>query len=376
MAAMEGKPIGVDRCPVWPRGHLGPDPIVAELLGISTAELAARSGQGPLLVHGDAERWSHVFGLAAAQRLIDSGTLTHPHYELVRAGELARPPTHLQGAVARRALRQGRTVLVRAVDRVWPGVRDLAVRLSSQLEEEVNVNAYLTPGEEVAVPRHADPHDVIVLQLHGHKRWRVFDRSGSSVVEAVLGPGDVLFVPRGWEHEPRAETLSLHLTVALVGPTWAELVRGALSALGGGSPAFDGPARTGGARDLVDALAQHPELEAVVAAARATRLARSQTCAPPDQDLGAVAVPAPALGAAVARTAPLFAAALERQDRAALVFGGRRVDGPLALRDAFRFVADHAAFRVSELPGVITDTMRRRVAAHLVAEGLVAVAPD
>ena len=98
-----------------------------------------------------------------------------------------------------------------------------------------------------------------------------------------------------------------------------------------------------------------------MAAARATRLARSQTAAPPDHDLGAV-LPAPALDADLVRTAPLFAAALEREDRASLVFGGRRVDGPVALRDAFRHVADHAAFRVSELPGAIADSVRRQLA--------------
>jgi len=46
------------------------------------------------------------------------------------------------------------------------------------------------------------------------------------------------------------------------------------------------------------------------------------------------------------------------------------VDGPIALRDTFRFIADNAAFRVSDLPGAIGDTVRRELAERLVAEGL------
>jgi len=107
-----------------------------------------------------------------------------------------------------------------------------------------------------------------------------------------------------------------------------------------------------------------------VSAARAIKLAGSQTCAPPALDLGAPPADPPALDATLTRTAPLFAAALERDERAALVFGGRRVDGPIALRDTFRFIADNAAFRVSDLPGAIGDTVRRELVERLVAEGL------
>jgi hypothetical protein len=332
---------GVDRCPSWPRGHLQSDP-QARVLGRSTEDLKSRARQRPQLSRGGAGRWAEVFSLEAAQQLIDSGTLSSAHFDFVREGDLVQglSRTRLEGAVARRALRKRCTVLLRNLERVWPGTRDLAVGLSSELEEEVQVNAYLTPGDEVGLPRHADHHDVIVLQLHGSKQWQVLDGAGESVVEVSLVPGDLLYVPRGWPHEVRADSLSLHLTIGLLGPGREEL--------------------------------HHPALDDVARAVHATRLARSQTCAPPAVDLGAPSPAPPALDTMLVRTAPLFAAALERDGRTALVFGGRRVDGPISLRDAFRFIADHPSFRPSELPGPIDEGARRELVECLVAEGLLA----
>ena len=356
LPAYGGRPTltGVDRCPAWPRGHVQSNPatptVVNQLLGISTEDLKSRGRGRPLLSRAGSEEWTRVFSLEAAQQLIDSGTLSRAHFDFVREGRLAQglSRTHLQGAVARRALSQGCTVLLLDLEPVWPGVRDLAVRLSSELEEEVQVNAYLTPGDQVGLPRHADDHDVIVVQLHGRKHWQVFDGSDEPVVDTTLDPGDGLFVPRGWEHEVQADTFSLHLTVGLLGSSWVDLL---------GS-------------DRLRALAHHPALDEVVSAARAIKLAGSQTCAPPALDLGAPPADPPALGATLVRTAPLFAAAIERDQRAALVFGGRRVDGPISLRDTFRFIADNAAFRVSDLPDAISDTIRRDLTERLVAEGL------
>jgi bifunctional lysine-specific demethylase and histidyl-hydroxylase NO66 len=366
----------VDRCPSWPRGHVQSGPavptVVNQLLGIPAEALKSRERDRPLLSRAGSEEWTRVFSLEAAQQLIDSGALSRAHFDFVHEGRLAQglSRTHLQGAVARRALSQGCTVLLVALEPVWPGVRDLAVRLSSELEEEVQVNAYLTPRDQVGLRRHADDHDVIVVQLHGRKHWQVFDGSEAPVVETTLDPGDVLYVPRGWEHEVRAETFSLHLTIGLLGLSWVELLGSALASLGVDIAAFNGPVTPDGSRERLLELARHPALDEVVSAARAIKLARSQTCAPPALNLGAPPADPPALDATLVRPAPLFAAALERGERAALVFGGRRVDGPISLRDTFRFIADNAAFRVSDLPDAIGDTVRREIAERLVAEGL------
>eukprot|EP00536_Pseudo-nitzschia_multiseries_P011668 jgi/Psemu1/289831/fgenesh1_pg.410_\ len=111
-------------------------------------------------------------------------------------------------------------------------------------------NAYLTPPHSQTVPPHADDRDVLVFQLVGYKRWKLYQerpirypytheqvgKSGIQVPESVLdGPlafddclqqGDVLYIPRGMVHEAKttsnndAPDLSFHITVALATHDW------------------------------------------------------------------------------------------------------------------------------------------------------------
>ena len=56
-----------------------------------------------------------------------------------------------------------------------------------------------------ATPAHYDPVDNVVGQFCGSKRWRLWrpssgEPSGTPDYDAVVAPGDALFVPRGWWH--------------------------------------------------------------------------------------------------------------------------------------------------------------------------------
>jgi len=138
--------------------------------------------------------------------------------------------------------------------------------LLSLLESEfgcmVGSNAYLTPLHSQGFAPHYDDVDVLVLQLEGYKRWRVYapfrkgetlpressrdysekeveENGDGPLMDVVLGPGDVLYLPRGWIHQ--AETVgrpshvpkvagikddhSLHLTVsAMQNWCWADFL--------------------------------------------------------------------------------------------------------------------------------------------------------
>ena len=52
---------------------------------------------------------------------------------------------------------------------------------------------YLTPAHTQAVPVHTDDQDVIILQTHGHKRWRVYLPPAGHLLpltDEMLGKGD------------------------------------------------------------------------------------------------------------------------------------------------------------------------------------------
>lgn len=133
--------------------------------------------------------------------------------------------------------------------------------LESEFGCMVGSNAYLTPLNSQGFAPHYDDVDVFILQLEGFKRWRVYapfnkaetlpressrdytekevEEMGEEEVDMVLGPGDVLYLPRGWIHQ--AETVarpshipkisgvkddhSLHLTMsAMQNWSWADFL--------------------------------------------------------------------------------------------------------------------------------------------------------
>jgi ribosomal protein L16 Arg81 hydroxylase len=127
-------------------------------------------------------------------------------------------------------LGQSASLVVNRVQDLHPPVRRLARQIEDKLKQQVNVNGYLTFGSGGAFAMHYDSHDVLVLQIHGNKRWFIYDQEevfplledkprGSKpaprnvATECVLEAGDVLFVPRGVYHRAAAMDVdSVHLT--------------------------------------------------------------------------------------------------------------------------------------------------------------------
>jgi len=121
--------------------------------------------------------------------------------------------------------------------------------LLSNMEHEfgcmVGSNAYLTPGgaDNQGFAPHYDDIEAFILQLEGYKHWRVYApmkkteslpressrdstekdmKKSDPVIDVELGPGDLLYMPRGWIHQ--ANTVgkhhSLHLTMSAM-QNWA-----------------------------------------------------------------------------------------------------------------------------------------------------------
>ncbi|GAB2561751.1 cupin domain-containing protein [Kribbella endophytica] len=133
----------------------------------------------------------------------------------------------------------GHTVVLQALHRTWPALVDFSTQLASEAGHPVQINAYITPAESQGFSAHYDVHDVFVLQVAGEKHWTVHEpvhldplrnqpwtdhskavaeaaRDQQPVVDAVLHPGDALYVPRGFLHSAKAlGGVSAHLTIGL-----------------------------------------------------------------------------------------------------------------------------------------------------------------
>nr|CCA22892.1 nucleolar protein putative [Albugo laibachii Nc14] len=116
-------------------------------------------------------------------------------------------------------------------DRLW--------RLLSILESEfgtmMGANTYLTPPRAQGFAPHYDDIEAFILQLEGRKQWKVYsprcteqilprvssknfqqDDIGDPLLEVELGPGDLLYLPRGYIHQAKTakELHSLHITIS------------------------------------------------------------------------------------------------------------------------------------------------------------------
>jgi len=149
-------------------------------------------------------------------------------------------------------LAEGSTLVLQALHRTWPPVVRFPAALSAELGHPVQVNAYITPPQNQGFAPHYDVHDVFVLQVAGRKHWTIHEpvvadpldsqnwekyraavaaraADDPPVIDAVLEPGDALYLPRGTIHSAQAlGEVCIHLTVGVHPLTRYTLVRSLL----------------------------------------------------------------------------------------------------------------------------------------------------
>ncbi|MBN8940281.1 MAG: hypothetical protein J0H01_12350 [Rhizobiales bacterium] len=160
----------------------------------------------------------------------------------------------------------GATLVVSQFHEFHPPLARFCRGLERIFLHAVQANIYLTPPGAQGFRTHYDTHDVLVLQVAGEKRWRVW---GEAIVpdatrktpwngaihkadpaggrEVVLRAGDVLYVPRGVLHDASVQgggEPSLHATIGLLEPSWADALRAAIDQMEAREPALRQSFRT------------------------------------------------------------------------------------------------------------------------------------
>lgn len=197
----------------------------------------------------------HVWSL-----ILERG-LRAPAFRVVRDGSTLGRADYCRGAgVGNRDLddvvepnkvlelhQNGATVVLQGIQHVDPAFARLSTNLALDLDQPVQVNAYLSPADARGLDVHFDYHDVLVAQLAGTKRWRVWepiertrrpvkngpgipmptlDELAEPLIDRIVQPGDCLAIPRGFPHA--AETVddeSSHLTIGIMALTWERVIR-------------------------------------------------------------------------------------------------------------------------------------------------------
>src|SRR5437016_10645 len=172
----------------------------------------------------------------------------------LHAAEPTGPPPQIGPVADSRAFKArieafhavGYTVRLSPLRWLAPRLDEFLRALEFFFHAPANVDAFWSRGDAKAPPHH-DDSDLIVIQLKGRKRWFVsIDpaslpnpwKSGPNpppklerheVIE--VGPGDILYLPRGTDHRVDALEASLHLSVAFVPLTLREAIGAVLDHL-------------------------------------------------------------------------------------------------------------------------------------------------
>jgi Cupin superfamily protein len=289
----------------------------------------------------------------------------------------------------------GATVVLQGLHLTWAPLAAYCRELEARLEQPVQANAYLTPRRSQGLPVHHDTHDVFVLQISGTKRWLVYDpvlelplrdqryspelgAPGEVVLDVVLGPGDTLYLPRGWLHEAlTSDEDSLHLTIGINVVTWLDAVRAALDRCSDDvefrrSVPDDGA----GGEELLQRLAARLAPEQV-SAARRERLVRTRRPVRTEGIAELRALDELAESTPVERRPTVIADLVELADsEVALVFEGKRLVFPAHARDEVEHaVLSEQPFSAADLPGQLDEAGRLVLVRRLVREGFLRLAP-
>lgn len=140
------------------------------------------------------------------------------------------------------AFNDGFTIVVNNIQNRYLPCAQLCRTIEQSFFCRANINAYYTNKNTQGLAAHYDDDDVIILQLEGAKKWKVFDteirlplREQSYALPKIdqtdssnyyLNEGDLLYLPRGVVHQVTSEDeVSLHLTISINSLRYLDLIQ-------------------------------------------------------------------------------------------------------------------------------------------------------
>ncbi len=159
---------------------------------------------------------------------------------VTRDGTPVLPHIYLEGGKVNtknfaRLLDHGASLIAVSVEPYLPQVEALCADVRRHVGERTFAGAIATTGRGGALKLHYDAQDILVMQIDGCKRWKIYDcpvawpvngmakqepPHGEPVLDDTLRPGDFLFLPAGhWHHCESGADRSLHLTILIEPPT-------------------------------------------------------------------------------------------------------------------------------------------------------------
>ena len=365
----------------------------------------------PLLIPAqDRARFDGLLSVAAIDRFLATTSPCHPDVFLVDATRDLPPEEYSfqNGMPAGRLdlprvyahFAAGATISITHLHECLPELAALCRAVEKVFSGHFQTNIYLSPPNAQGFKTHFDSHDVFVLQIAGSKIWTLNDTgielplhgqrfepgvhtAGPVTQEFTLRQGDLLYCPRGLYHAARStDEVSLHITLGLIGKTWADVVTEALSEACLASPAFRANLPVGYANDgfdragvrktfrtLVETFAREATVDGIL-----DRMAEDFIKSRHPDYAGGLAeldgAPEVTPATQVAPRPDLLYLLREEGEQLTILFGASQITMPAFTAGCVRFALRGAPFAVRDLPEPLDDAGKVVLVRRLIREGL------
>lgn len=364
----------------------------------------------PLLIErGEPGRFEDLLSIKAIDRFLATTTPCHPSVFLVDAARKLSAEDyvlpHSDDAQidlprAYEFFRTGATISIRHLHESMSELAALCRAMEKAFSGQFQTNIYLSPPNAQGFGTHFDSHDVFVLQVAGSKVWTLNDTlielplhaqafekdqhvPGPVTREFTIRAGDLFYCPRGLFHAARStDEVSLHITLGLIGKTWADVMMEAVSAACLSSPEFRANLPAGFANAGFDRAQAEARFRALVQA-----FAGSAELGPLldrfVQDF--VTTRRPELSGSLEEMADAPAVGLDtcfevrpnlvhhlrmNPEEVMLLFGSAAITFPAFVQAPLEFALRGKPFAVRELPGDLDDAGKLVLVRRLIKEGL------
>ena len=310
------------------------------------------------------------------------------------------PPGRIDVPRVHQLFRTGATISLSHLNERLPQLAALCEAAEKAFSQHFQTNIYLSPPNAQGFKTHYDNHDVFVLQISGSKVWTLNDTqvelplqgqgfdpekhvAGPATREFTLHAGDLLYCPRGLFHSARStEETSLHITLGLIGKTWADVMIEAMSEaclaapeyrrnlpIGFANDGFDPGEAAAIFRSLAEQFAAKAQLPAIldrfandfVTSRRPVLYGGLQVQGRADRISGSSSVsPRP----------NLICRIREQGEQVEVLFGSSIIRFPAFVRASLEFCLKGPSFRVLEIPGELDEPGKLVLVRRLVQEGL------